>query len=201
MLRFGADKLGINEEEGTAIVKAWREANSKIVEFWYALTRASVKAMQSPGDRFYAGKYISFKKQGDFLTMRLPSGRNLYYPYPKLESIEMPWSTDAKPVYKKVVTAMTQNVAKQWVREPLSHVKLSENAAQGTCRDLLVNGAFNITGAGYDIVLHVHDEIGAEADEGEGNLAEFEALMAKLPDWAEGFPLKAEGWIGKRYRK
>lgn len=201
MLRFGADKLGINEEEGTAIVKAWREANSKIVEFWYALTRASVKAMQSPGDRFYAGKRISFRKQGEFLTMRLPSGRNLYYPYPKLESIEMPWSTDVKPVYKKVVTAMTQNVAKQWVREPLSHVKLSENATQGTCRDLLVNGAFNITGAGYDIVLHVHDEIVAEADEGEGNLAEFEALMAKLPDWAEGFPLKAEGWIGKRYRK
>lgn len=201
MLRFGADKLGINEEEGTAIVKAWREANSKIVEFWYALTRASVKAMQSPGDRFYAGKYISFKKQGDFLTMRLPSGRNLYYPYPKLESVEMPWSTETKPVYKKVVTAMTQNVAKQWVREPLSHVKLSENATQATCRDLLVNAMFNLTEAGYDIVLHVHDEICAEVDEGKGNLAEFEALMAKLPDWAEGFPLKAEGWIGKRYRK
>lgn len=201
LLRFGADKLGINEEEGTAIVKAWREANNKIVEFWYALTRASVDAMRSPGERFYAGKYISFQKRGKFLTMRLPSGRELYYPFPKLEDVEMPWSTEAKPVFKKVVTAMTQNMAKQWVREPLSHVKLSENATQATCRDLLVNAMFNVTEAGYDVVMHIHDEIVAEIDEGKGNLAEFESLMTKLPEWAKGLPLKAEGWIGKRYRK
>ena len=201
LLRFGADKLGINEEEGTAIVKAWREANNKIVEFWYALTRASVDAMRSPGERFYAGKYISFQKRGKFLTMRLPSGRDLYYPFPKLEEVEMPWSTEAKPAFKKVVTAMTQNMAKQWVREPLSHVKLSENATQATCRDLLVNAMFNVTEAGYNIVMHIHDEIVAEIDEGKGNLAEFESLMTKLPEWAKGLPLKAEGWIGKRYRK
>lgn len=201
MLRFGADKFGLTEEEGTAIVKAWREANNKIVEFWYALTRASVDAMRSPGERFYAGKYISFQKRGKFLTMRLPSGRDLYYPFPKLEDVEMPWSTEAKPAFKKVVTAMTQNMAKQWVREPLSHVKLSENATQATCRDLLVNAMFNVTEAGYDVVMHIHDEIAAEIDEGKGNLAEFESLMTKLPEWAKGLPLKAEGWIGKRYRK
>lgn len=201
LLRFGADKLGIDEEEGTAIVKAWREANNKIVEFWYALTRASVDAMRSPGERFYAGKYISFQKRGKFLTMRLPSGRDLYYPFPKLEDVEMPWSTEAKPAFKKVVTAMTQNMAKQWVREPLSHVKLSENATQATCRDLLVNAMFNVTEAGYDVVMHIHDEIVAEIDEGNGDLAEFESLMTKLPEWAKGLPLKAEGWIGKRYRK
>lgn len=201
MLRFGADKFGLTEEEGTAIVKAWREANNKIVEFWYALTRASVDAMRSPGERFYAGKYISFQKRGKFLTMRLPSGRDLYYPFPKLEDVEMPWSTEAKLAFKKVVTAMTQNMAKQWVREPLSHVKLSENATQATCRDLLVNAMFNVTEAGYDVVMHIHDEIVAEIDEGKGNLAEFESLMTKLPEWAKGLPLKAEGWIGKRYRK
>ena len=201
MLRFGADKFGLTEEEGTAIVKAWREANNKIVEFWYALTRASVDAMRSPGERFYAGKYISFQKRGKFLTMRLPSGRDLFYPFPKLEDVEMPWSTESKPAFKKIVTAMTQNMAKQWIREPLSHVKLSENATQATCRDLLVNAMFNVTKAGYDIVMHIHDEIVAEIDEGKENLAEFEALMVKLPAWAEGLPLKAEGWIGKRYRK
>lgn len=201
LLRFGADKLGIDEEEGTAIVKAWREANNKIVEFWYALTRASVDAMRLLGERFYAGKYISFQKCGKFLTMRLPSGRDLYYPFPKLEDVEMPWSTEAKPAFKKVVTAMTQNMAKQWVRETLSHVKLSENATQATCRDLLVNAMFNVTEAGYDVVMHIHDEIVAEIDEGKGNLAEFESLMTKLPEWAKGLPLKAEGWIGKRYRK
>ena len=51
------------------------------------------------------------------------------------------------------------------------------------------------------IVLHVHDEILSEVDEGKGNLKEFEELMAKLPEWAEGLPLKADGWIGKFYQK
>ena len=96
---------------------------------------------------------------------------------------------------------MAQNVAKQWVRKPLSHVRLSETATQATCRDLLVNAIQNVTAAGYDIVMHIHDEIVAEIDEGKGNLAEFESLMTKLPEWAKGLTLKVEGWIGKRYRK
>ena len=201
LLRFGADKMGIDEKEGNAIVKAWREANDKIVSFWYALTEASVRAMVYEGERFKAGKYISFKKKGKFLTMRLPSGRDLYYPSAKLEDVEMPWSTETKPVFKKVVTAMTQNVAKQWVREPLSHVKLSENATQATCRDILVNAMQNVEKAGYRVVMHIHDEIVCEIEEGRGDLQEFEDLMASVPSWAEGLPLKAEGWIGKRYRK
>lgn len=201
MLRFGADKLGLTEEEGEQIVKAWREANNKIVEWWYALTKASVCAMQYPGERFKAGKYISFKKEGKFLTMRLPSGRNLYYPSAKVEEVEMPWSTESKPVFKKVVTAMTQNVAKQWIRQPLSHVKLSENATQATCRDLLVNAMMNVEKAGYKVVMHIHDEIVCEIEKGKGNLKEFESLMTKTPSWAEGLPLKAEGWIGNRYKK
>ena len=55
--------------------------------------------------------------------------------------------------------------------------------------------------AGYDVVLSVHDELVAERDKGKGSLEEYISLMVKLPSWADGCPISAEGWIGERYKK
>ena len=203
MMRFNADKLGLTEPEMKNIVKAWRKTNDKIVKFWYELRDASLDAMRFPGDRIKAGK-VSFRKRGNFLTLRLPSGRDLYYPQAKIEETEFSYENDEGEIVtkkQKVVTATTLNTAKQWKRRALSHVVLSENVTQATCRDLLVNGMYNVEMAGYPVVLHIHDEVVSEVDEGCGNLEEFERLLAELPEWAEGLPLKAAGWIGKRYQK
>lgn len=203
MLRFGADKLGIDENEGKEIVRAWRKANDKIVKFWYALRDGSMEAMKFPGDRIKVGK-VSFRKRGSFLTLRLPSGRDLFYPNAKVEMCEMPWLDEVTglPDERRLVTAMTLTAAKQWVRRPLNHVTLSENVTQATCRDLLANAMFNVEKAGYPIVAHIHDEILSEVPTGYGSVEEFEKLMAKLPSWAEGFPLVAAGgYRSNRYRK
>lgn len=202
MTRFGADKLGLSEEEGKEIVKAWRQANDKIVKFWYALRDASIDAMKFPGDRIKVGK-LSFRKRGSFLTMRLPSGRDLFYPNASLEMCDMPWIDDntGEPAKQKLVTAMTLTAAKQWVRRPLSHVTLTENCVQAFCRDLLCYGLKNLEAEGYPVVMHIHDEAVAEVPKGYGSLGEFENLLAKLPEWAEGLPLRAEGWVGPYYHK
>jgi hypothetical protein len=51
-------------------------------------------------------------------------------------------------------------------------------------------------------VGHVHDEIITEEDLDFGSVEEFERLMTTLPDWAQGWPIKADGgWEGQRYRK
>lgn len=203
MLRFNADRLGLTEEEGREIVKAWRQSNDKIVKFWYALRDGALDAMKFPGDRIHVRK-ISFRKRGSFLTMRLPSGRDLYYPNAQVEMCDMPWEDEAtgKPAQQKLVTAMTLTAAKQWVRRPLSHVTLSENATQAFCRDLLVYGMMELEAAGYEIVMHIHDEVPAEVPMGFGSVKDFERRMGKVPPWAEGMPLLAtEGWISPYYHK
>ena len=45
------------------------------------------------------------------------------------------------------------------------------------------------------------DQIVAEVPEGVGDLTAFEEIMAQVPRWAEGCPIGAEGWTGKRYKK
>jgi DNA polymerase len=74
-----------------------------------------------------------------------------------------------------------------------------ENSVQAIARDLLVNGMFELEAAGYPLVLTVHDEVVMEVD--SGDLDEAAALMCRLPEWAKGLPVKAEGWVGVRYRK
>ena len=76
-----------------------------------------------------------------------------------------------------------------------------ENIVQAICRDLVAEGMKAVTKAGYEIIMHSHDELISEAPEGFGTIEEYERLMCSVPSWAKGFPVKAEGWVGQRYKK
>jgi DNA polymerase len=91
---------------------------------------------------------------------------------------------------------------KKWCRHDTYGGMIVENITQAVARDLMAEAMLRAhEGDTYDVVLSVHDELIAEADEGEGDVREFEDLMAGLPDWAEGCPVTAEGWSGGRYKK
>lgn len=132
-----------------------------------------------------------------WLTMRLPSGRSLWYPAPRLSQRKAPWG-DMVPC---VTTACVHPETKQWTRQALYGGLLTENAVQAIARDLMGEAMFRVEAAGYPVVLSVHDELVTEPVQGHGSVDEFCALMATPPAWAADCPIAAEGWRGTRYRK
>ena len=71
-------------------------------------------------------------------------------------------------------------------------------------RDLLANAIFKVYELGYEIVLHVHDEICAEIPK-DGNeekvLENMSNAMCDVPDWLDGINIKAAGYITPYYKK
>ena len=78
-----------------------------------------------------------------------------------------------------------------------------QNMVQGCARDVMAQHIYDISDSGYDIVLHVHDEVGGEVDEEDAETAKEDIMniMAKAPDWLEGCPLDSEALISKQYTK
>lgn len=175
-----------------AIKSAWRKANSEIASFWYALAKACQSAIKAKGVAFSAGRIVC-KVSGNYLLMRLPSGRYLVYPAPRLpEEGEMcDFSFMGVNQYTK-----------KWERIPTYSGKLAENSVQGAACDLLLEAGPRLEAAGYHIVMSVHDEYITEIkDDNTRNHREMEKIMSDLPDWADGLPLVAAGFEAARYRK
>jgi DNA polymerase len=185
--QYGVD---IPEDQAEVIKSDWREANPFIVKLWYDLESAAKAAIRNPGTAYgVPSKKVIFKVEDEWLLMRLPSGRRLAYLRPEIDA-------EGSVTYMGIDT-----YTRQWGRVKTYAGKLAENLTQAVARDLLVTGMFNLEAAGYPIVLTVHDEIVSEVDEGFGSVEEAAELMCRLPEWAKGIPLAAEGWASKRYRK
>lgn len=189
----------VPDKEVDEIVAKWRDSRPLTTRLWRELERACLMAVQNPG-RVFAYRGIKFAvrgKNGRMLAMRLPSGRNLWYVNPRTAAKTMPWG-GTKDV---IAFDGVDSLSRKWCTQYLYGGLLAENATQATARDLLVAGMFNVEAAGYKVVMHIHDEMVSEVPEGFGSVEEFERLMCAAPAWAEGLPLKAEGWRGKRYKK
>jgi len=182
---YGVD---IDLDRGEEIKTDWRRDNPMIVRMWYAIEEAAIAAVANPGKMYKTNK-LYFKVKGDFLYMRLPSGRRLAYYKPEIDHND------------KLTHLGVDTYTRRWGRWPTYGGKLTENAVQGTARDIMVHGMFNLEAAGYPIIGTVHDEIMMETPIGFGSLHESAELMCDLPDWAEGLPITAGGFRAHRYKK
>lgn len=194
------NRLGLDCTHWTAlrvIVDNWRQSNARIVRSWRALEDAATAAIEAPGSVQRVGR-VSYCYAGDFLLCRLPSGRALSYPYPRIvreEDKKRNWIT------RQIVFEGPDPKTKKWGRRRAYGGLFCENIVQATARDVLAGALKRLHNAGYRIVLHVHDEIVCEMPLGRGSLAEMREIMCAVEGWAAGLPVVADGWEGERYRK
>jgi len=145
-------------------------------------------AIRNPGVVYHSnGIYAKYSKS--FLKLKLLSGRLLYYFRPEIDA--------DKNIRFWGYNSQRHQVCKQYTYG----AKMVENIVQAIARDILAHALVTLEGTKYKAVLHVHDEIVSEVAEGEGDLKEYCNLVTSLPDWAQGCPTKAEGWVGKYYKK
>jgi DNA polymerase len=172
--------------------RLWRRAHPRIVKGWEQLEDAARGAIANPGKVFScAGGKLSFRVWRQWLCMRLPSGRVLWYFRPELD----------KKDGKTIRFWGTDTYTRRWCLTSTYGGKLDENAVQAFSRDLLVFAKFGLQEYGYDIVGSVHDEPIAETLESFGSFEEARKIMTRVPTWAKGLPLAIDGHRQFRYRK
>jgi DNA polymerase len=178
------------EAEMQPLVDAWRGANRQIVRFWNALDKAA-QAVVAEHTSVCIGRVTLFW-QDEKMFIQLPSGRRLCYLSPRLVDNRFG---------SKSLGYLAPGPNGQLVVQDTFGGKLAENCTQAIARDLLAHAMMDLEAAGYPIVFHVHDEAVMEVPIGRGSMDDACAIMSQAPDWADGLPLRADGYECRFYRK
>ena len=188
---MGALRMGLAEDELKPIVDAWRAANPNIVWLWQEVEEATLEAITTR--RPVRLRNLTFALESGILFITLPSGRRLAYVKPGLGKNRFGGTS---------ITYWGITTGRRWGRLETYGGKLVENVVQAIARDLLVAGMKNVAEAGHQIVMHVHDEIVIDEPKNSGfTVSDACQLMSRLPAWAGGLPLSADGYECGYYRK
>ena len=192
LVAMGALNMGLTEEELPDIVKRWRASSRRIYDFWYAVERAAQEAIEY-GVITTLPCGITISRDQNFMFIRLPSGRSLFYRDPQL--------APGNYGNKEILFMGLNQTNKKWGRINTWGGKLVENIIQAVSRDILCNAMKNLTRAGYKINFHIHDEVILEVpdDDKSKNLDDAIRRMCALPEWANGLPLNAAGFDNAHY--
>lgn len=204
--RQTCEKFGYNDMpaglEDTA-VGAFRKKHKAVVRYWTDVDKAAKRAIANPGNvvRLKPSDnapevQFSVKELGGmpFLLIRLPSGRKLAYPRPRVRpSSKFEGATEIVFFGKIGQTA-------NWGDVSTYGGKLVENITQAVANDIMFNGLHNAESAGYETASIIHDEALDYLKPGQ-TPEEFVALLTDLPAWADGLPIAAEGDLVPFYKK
>lgn len=174
-------------------VNTYRTLYKCIPAYWSECEDAMVAAIQGKPSTIRHG--VTFAMRGPHLTITLPSGSQLFYPFAKLERKPDRWGR-----IKNTIVFMTES-NKQWVRASTYGGRIVENIVQSVARDLLANALLKCEDAGLFPIMHVHDEIVCEPYKGQRKLDEMHTIFRTAPSWARNLPLGSAGFVGAFYRK
>ena len=193
LVSMGAYNMNLCESELIEIVKAFRSSNPNIVKLWNNAQKAFIEAVKNKSV-VHIDKNISFIYEGNILFIKLPSGRRLSYIRPKI---------DYNNIFNKYIITYEgiDPTTKKSKRLTTYGGKLVENIVQAIARDVLAQAMMNLRNKGFNIVMHVHDEIVLEVENGVSSVEEVCEIMCKENRYLKGLKLKADGFESKYYKK
>lgn len=187
---FGADKMGLSEEEMQTIVRHWRRASPTIPRFWSATERAARSALAHPGKTFTVQPCgVKYRRDADALRCKLPSGRILSY-----------WGADLGQDGHLYYMGQNQTTRK-WERTETWGGKLVENIVQAVARDCLAVALLRLDDAGFQTLFTVHDEVIVEEPQGRRTWQDVAEIMGQPIEWAPGLLLRGDGYETQFYMK
>lgn len=193
LMVMGALDMGLEQDELPMLVNSWRESNPRICKFWYVV-EAAAKAAISEHRTVKIQHGVEFSYINKILFIKLPSGRKLAYYDAKIETV-------AKG-REQITYAGVNQETKVWGRLETYGGKLVENIVQAVARDCLAVAMMRVDAAGYNIVMHVHDEMVVDVPEEDTEAAKtITALMGQNISWAPGLPLRGDTYETRYYKK
>lgn len=185
---MGGIEMGLSEDELQSIVDSWRDANPNIVSLWWDIDSVVKRVVKTRTKEKYKSLVISYEK--GILFIQLPSKRRLAYPKAK---IGMNRFGGESIVYEGIV------VGNKWDKIESYGGKFVENIVQAIARDILAEAMMRLEKKGFNIVMHIHDEVVIESD--SSSIEEVNQIMSVVPEWADGLILDADGFESEFYKK
>ncbi|CEK30031.1 DNA-directed DNA polymerase [[Clostridium] sordellii] len=193
LVTMGAYNMNLCEGDLIEIVKAFRSSNTNIVSLWKKAEKAFIKAVK---DKTVVNidKNISFIYEGNILFIKLPSGRRLSYIRPRV---------DFNNAFNKYIITYegVDSISKKQARLTTYGGKLVENIVQAIARDVLGYAMLNLKDRGFNIVMHVHDEIVVEVENNISNVEEVCEIICEENPYLKDLKLKADGFESRYYKK
>lgn len=197
LISMGALNMGLEEDELPDIVKRWRSTNKRIVDLWFSLENAALSVMRTGQPAGIKGLILARESDIanglDFLTITLPSGRKLFYAKPFLA--ENDFGKEAIHYYG------INQTTRKWEKQSTYGGKLTENSVQAIARDCLAVTLARLEKAGYQTVMHIHDEAVLDVPKERADLEKVIDIMRQPISWAPGLPLNADGFVSEYYMK
>lgn len=185
---MGGIEMGLSEDELQSIVDSWREANPNIVSLWWNIDSVVKRVVKTRIKEEYKNLVISYDK--GILFIELPSKRRLAYPKAKIGTNRFGGES---VVYEGIV------VGNKWDKIESYGGKFVENIVQAIARDILAEAMMRLEKKGFNIVMHIHDEVVIESD--SSSIEEINEIMSLVPSWAPGLILDADGFESEFYKK